>query len=56
MTLSELAGELQKIVKKEREIRGEEALTAKEMEDCIIECYDSAELLLKYFDLELKPE
>ena len=56
MTVNELAGELQRIVKKERELQGEEPLTAKEMEECIVECYDSAELLLKYFNVELKPE
>ena len=56
MTVKELAGELQRIVKTERDLQGEEPLTAKEMEECIVECYDSAELLLKYFDMELKSE
>ena len=55
MTVNELAGILQEIVKKEREIRGEEALTAQEITDCLVESYDAAELLLKYFNMELKP-
>ena len=56
MTVNELAGELQRIVKKERELCGGEPLTAREMEDCIVECYDTAKILLKYFNMELKAE
>ena len=55
MTVNELAGILQEIVKTEREIRGEDALTSKEVADCLVESYDAAELLLKYFNMELKP-